>query len=410
MPAKKEIVIVGIGSGMETLTREAYNMLCGAEVWFGAGRVLALLQEAHDNTKQILQFYKSEDIKSAAENSAAKKFAVAVSGDPGFYSAAENIINAFSECEDYNVSVIPGVSSLNMFYARLKRPYSGAALMSAHGRANAQALIVSLVRRNREVFCLAGANADKLGAALCDAGFEGLKVYTGENLGGREEKITTMSAAELSRTRLSSLTVLLIENPAPDSRQLSGLPDESFIRGDGIAMTKSIIRAAVLSRLALKEDDVVYDIGAGTGSVSVELALAAWRGSVYSIEKNPDAAGLIEKNKRRFHIGNIGIIRGGAPAALESLPPPDAAFIGGSGGELAEIIQTTRNKNPRVRIAAASVTVENTARLLELMPAADVVQVSAAEGKSVNGLHILRAQNPVCIVTDGGLNGVHNVR
>jgi len=256
-------------------------------------------------------------------------------------------------------------------------------------------------------FCLAESNANRLGDALCKAGFSEIKVHVGENLGMESERVYQTSARELSGMGLPSLTVLLFVNEEFDERIPIGLPDRMFSRLEGIPMTKSETRAVVMSKLSLRPASTCYDIGAGTGSVTVEMALAAYRGRAYAIERADDAIPLIEKNCALFHLGNVVAVHGEAPEALADLPVPDAVFIGGSGGNLAEIVTVILGKNRKARIVVTAVTLETVSQAVSAFENAgltsEIIQINVARSKEIGGLHMMEAQNPITILSAGGV-------
>jgi precorrin-6Y C5,15-methyltransferase (decarboxylating) len=258
------------------------------------------------------------------------------------------------------------------------------------------------VRRNRRTFCLTGNNAAAVGEALCQAGYGALTVHIGENLGSPTERVRTVHAEDLSRLELPPLSVLVIVNDEPDDSVRFGLNDAAFDRSEGVPMTKSEIRALSLARLGLRPGDICYDIGAGTGSATVEMALAAYRGRVYAIERRGDALPLIARNLRRFHLGNVSTVEGEAPDALEGLPAADAVFIGGSGGRLGEIVSLLRSKNPRVRMVITAISLETASAALAALPDAELTQVFTARAKKAGESRLLMAQNPVMIISAGG--------
>jgi precorrin-6Y C5,15-methyltransferase (decarboxylating) len=390
--------------GTGSLTAEGRQALAEAELWFGAPRLLELFTPLFSGDiapKAAYPVYTGEEILAALEGREENSIAVLVSGDTGFYSAAPGIYEALRKSQPgMAISMIPGISSVGAFFARLGLPWQDAALLSFHGRD--LAALTGTVRRNRHTFCLTGHNAAALGAALCDVGYAGLSVHVGENLGSPEELVRTITAEELSRAELAPLSVLVIVNDESDDRIRFGLDDAAFSRSEGIPMTKSEIRAVALAKLALRPGDLCYDIGAGTGSVTVEMALAAYRGWVYAIEREAEALPLIRENLRRFHLGNVTAIEGSAPEALAGLPPPDAAFIGGSGGNMAEIILLLREKNPAVRIVVTAITLETAAAALDALPGAELAQISAARARKAGKSHLLMAQNPVMVISAGG--------
>jgi precorrin-6Y C5,15-methyltransferase (decarboxylating) len=396
----KKIMITGTGLGPDTITAQGWNAIGEAEVWFGSERLLELFKGAVKKEKITFPFYTKDPIIQEIDQSTAQKFAVLVSGDPGFYSAAHELYAALSKLQNCAVEIIPGISTVSAFFVRLGLPWQDACLFSAHGRDITG--LVSLVRRNRRVFCLTGGNTKEISAVLEDAGFSSLTVYVGENLGFEKEHIFTTHVKMLSSLNLSSLSVLVFENNRPDDRIRFGIDDEAFSRLEGIPMTKAEVRAAALAKLELRSEDTCYDIGAGTGSVSVEMALAAHKGQVFAIEKNTEALPLIHENCKQFNLGNVMVIGGEAPACLTNLPQPDVVFIGGSNGNIEEIIQSVGTKNPEHRMVITAITIETVQRALSCLPQVELIQLSAARSKKVGSHHLLMAQNPVFIMSVKG--------
>ena len=232
------------------------------------------------------------------------------------------------------------------------------------------------------------------------------RVSVGERLSYPDEKITCGTAAELASREFDKLSVALIENPAPDAVVTHGLPDEVFLRemdpAHVVPMTKSEVRAVCLSKLALTERAVCWDVGAGTGSVSIEMALQAKRGRVYAVERQEDALALLARNKAAFSAGNLEIVSGTAPAACEALPAPTHMFLGGTAGNLNGILDAALRKNPHVRIVATAVTLESVGALAARMAdfeKAECVSLQAARARTAGSYHLMQGQNPVYIFT-----------
>lgn len=185
-----------------------------------------------------------------------------------------------------------------------------------------------------------------------------------------------------------------------------GIPDSEFIRGK-VPMTKQEVRILSVVKLQLDKDSVVYDIGAGTGSVSIEAAGQCTDGRVYAIEKAPEGISLIEANRKRFNIENIELVEGTAPWCMEKLPAPTHAFIGGSGGRLIDIIKAVRKKNPKVRFVLNAVTLETVGELMKLQTLfpeyadMEVIQVNVSRAKVLGDHHLMSAENPVYIAAFG---------
>ena len=239
--------------------------------------------------------------------------------------------------------------------------------------------------------------------ALRDAGLGHLRAVVGEELSYPAERITRGTAAEFAQGTFAPLSVLLVEGAErPRAAVSSGIPDEDFLR-DEVPMTKREVRAAALSLLEVEEDDVLWDVGAGTGSVSVELALLARRGRVYAVERKGEALSLICANRTRFGAWNLVPVRGTAPAALEDLPAPDGVFVGGSGGELDAILAAALGKNPWVRLCVSAIALETLSAAAAAFAArgleAQVTQIWAARSKGAGGLNLMMGQNPVWLIS-----------
>jgi len=389
----KKITVIGMGTGRETLTREAARAIAAADALIGSRR---LIEPYKNRPKRLFENCLPNEIIDVIERETAECFAVLVSGDVGFYSAAAGL-SSLPPC--YDVSFIPGVSIVNAFFSRLKLPWYNAFFISAHER---EADIVGCVRRNRLTFCVTGNNAREIAGRLTAFGFGEIKAYVGENIGLADERIYETAARDLAQNAFPPLTALLFINEDFNDKTPVGLPDDSFIRLPGVPVTKSETRAVIMSKLDIKPGDICYDIGAGTGSVTVEMAYGAYKGRVYAIERGARAAALIENNCRAHHLGNVTVINGAAPKALAELPAPGAVFIGGSGGYIRDIIKTVLDKNKNAVIVIAAITVETVysaqTALRDMGRETEVTQINAARGKLIGAHNILEAQNPVTII------------
>ena len=392
----KEINIIGMGMSEKTLTAEALALITDADILIGAKR---LIDEFSELNKPSYNAYLSNDILEIIEKTDAEKIAILVSGDVGFYSAAEKLTETL---KDYSPNLIAGISSVSYFFAKCSLPWKDANLISCHGL---DTNIVSSVRRNRYTFALTGKNIPELQKELVKYGFGDLKVWIGENLGSDEESIQESKISDLAGMEFSSLTVLIIENPDFDSRIRTGIPDEEFIRGK-VPMTKSEVRAVCLSKLSLSPTDIAYDIGCGTGSVTIEMAFSAYDGKVFAFDKNEEAIALLEQNCQKFHLDNVEALCGLAPECLKDLPVPDVAFIGGSSGNMDEIVSYLYGINDKMRFVITAVTLENAMAGLDSLKnvgiSGDIVQVAVSKGRQIGDLHMLMAQNPIFIISGSG--------
>lgn len=400
-----EVTLIGMGGGWGSVTREAEEALRLADAVLGAARLLETLPDGYGKNR-IAEVRPAELARLLRENRWENP-CVLYSGDAGFYSGARLLIPLL-EADGISCRVAAGVSSLQLLSARLGRPWQNWRLCSAHGT---DCDAVSEVSQGQAAFFLTGSVSP---AALCgqlvSAGLGGLCVTVGENLGSPDERITRTTAREASHSEFSKLSVLLAEAaPTPYPFRASGIPDADFIRGT-VPMTKQEVRAAILAKLAVRPGETVWDVGAGTGSVSVELARAAYRGRVYAVEHAPDACALIRRNREKFGAWNLTLIPGTAPDALQALPVPDAVFVGGSHGELEPILAATLRKNPSVRLCISAVTLETLSGAVNALTARgldpEVCQIAVSRTRKAGNFHLLAAQNPVFLITAGDRESV----
>lgn len=183
------------------------------------------------------------------------------------------------------------------------------------------------------------------------------------------------------------------------------MTDGQFIR-DRVPMTKEEIREVSICKLRLKDRAVVYDIGSGTGSVAVEIAGISDNLQVYALEKNQEAAVLIEKNIKKFGLQNISVVQAAAPEGLAGIPMAIHAFIGGSGGRLKEILRTLWQINPNMRVVVNAISIETICEMREILSVSmkdkikeEVVQLQASRAKKAGSYHIMQSENPVWIFT-----------
>lgn len=393
------VTLIGMGSGQpENLTLQGLAALRQADLILGARRLLAVLPAGC--TENRAAAYRPDEVAELLQTSGAENAVLVYSGDTGFYSGASSMMEKL-EALGVRARVLPGLSSIQLLAAALGRPWQGWNLVSAHGRTCDP---VAECMQGRPTFFLTGGSEDPatLCAQLAAEGFGEVQGVVGQCLGTPEEKLFRGSVKELAAGRFNSLSVLLVEAAEVLPRRAPGLPDEAFERGD-VPMTKQEVRAAVLAKLAVRPEDILWDVGAGTGSVSVELALAAPRGRVYAVECRPEGCALIKANREKFRTRNLVLVEGLAPAALSDLPAPDAVFIGGSKGSLAAIVDTALDKNPDARICVSAIALETLSAAVAALTAkgrtVQVSQIAVSRAKAVGGLHLMMAQNPIYLIT-----------
>ena len=402
---KPRVTIVGIGPGSrEAMTLEVRRAMEDADCLIGAKRMLEAGLRPNQTVFDAVSPAKiAEYINNHPEFN---RFTVAMSGDVGFFSGAKKLLLLLSGCE---VRALPGLSSLVYLCARLGTSYEDVRPVSLHGRDHD---IVPDIRKYRRVFTLVGGENGMglLCKQLTEAGLGGVKVSVGENLSYPQERISVGTAAELAEKEFSSLSVALIENDAADPVVTHGLPDEAFQRTESVPMTKSEVRSVCLSKLALSEHAICWDVGAGSGSVAIEMALQANSGQVFAIERKDTAVELLRENTRRFGLENLSVVPGLAPEACEDLPAPTHVFVGGSAGNMRQILDEILAKNPNARIVATAVTLESIGELTQCIKDipftyTEVVSMSVARDRKAGPYHLMMGQNPIFIFTmQGGTN------
>ncbi len=420
---KRRVILAGMGMGsLSNMTREVYKACQNADLIIGAARMLESVKSMGKPAKIL---YRSEEIvEYVVSHPKYQEIVVLLSGDVGFYSGAKKLLQAFSEINEkqeskeyqtsfgdggrkavstYQIQIMCGVPSVVYFASRLGIPWEDMALLSLHGR---QQNLIGTLQSCDSVFALMeGAEGiRRLSRELLEYGFLEIEMNIGSQLSYPQEKILQGRPEQfLDYDDQGVAVVILRKQRASDPVVTHGIPDAEFVRGE-VPMTKEEVRSVSLSKLALTKNAIVYDIGAGTGSIAIECAKQAVYGKVYAIERNSLALHLIEENKLKHQVWNLELIEGEAPQALKPLPAPTHVFIGGSGGKLQEIAELVWRKNPSVRIVLNVVSLETMREIMELMNGMvfseqEMVQVSVAKAKILGQHHLMIGQNPVYVIT-----------
>lgn len=421
----REVALVGIGMGnAKTITREAEEAIASADILFGAKRMLEAVKGKKKPTKAI---YRAEEIlQCLKEQKEIKKAAVLFSGDLGFYSGAEKLRHALEADGTFQIKSYPGISSVAYFAAKLGVSYQDAVLSSIHGRAANVALTVA---RNEKSFFLLSGRADVRHFVDMLLHFfaekvSALTVSVGYQLSYPEEKILTAGADKILDYIQSGCTqsecihsdcaqkeqtgeglyLVFVRNPLAGSYSLThGFHDEVFSR-DKVPMTKEEVREVSICKLHIGQHAVFYDIGSGTGSISVEVAGLSDTIAVHAFEQKEEAVALLQKNSEKFGLSNITIHHTKAPDGMEKLEAPTHVFIGGSGGNLMEIIKKVAEKNASARVVINAISLETLAELTELerqIPLHDmeVLQLQVSRAKKAGRYHLMQGENPIYIVS-----------
>lgn len=406
---QRKITCIGIGMGnYGTLTYEAANAIRQADILFGAKRILESTLTMWDDLKMgchkpaAVAEYSGEKIKAYVNlHPEYRNIVVLMSGDVGFYSGARGIKDEFAEDD---VTFLCGISSVVYFASKIATSWQDAKLVSAHGKHIA---VLNLVKRYPKLIMLVSGSEDveRICSELSTAGLHQVKVTVGSNLSYPQESILSGTPDTFLTCGTRGLHIIMVENPEACHVITPGIPDEEFVRGK-VPMTKEEIRILSIAKLRLKEDAVVYDVGAGTGSVSIEAARLCTMGTVYAIEKNPEGISLIRENGKRMGLSNLITVEGTAPEAMDGLPSPTHAFIGGSSGNMKQIIGSLLEKNSKIRIVINTIALESIAEVVRVLDElgikdADIVQASLSKSKVLGRYHMMNGMNPVYIISFG---------
>lgn len=404
---RRAVTVVGIGDdGCAGLSARAAGAVAGARVLVGGERHLAFFPQ-FDGERIPLDRDLAGTLAQVAERAAELPVCVLASGDPLFFGIGARIIDAVGA---EHVEVIPHPSSVQWAFARAGLPWQDAALVSLHGRGLAG--LAARLRLATKAAILTDARQAPAAIArhLLDHGQAGWRAWICERLGGPEERVRALPLEEVpGLADVDPLNLLLLVRADPAWRPpptLPNLPDKSFeqrIPRRGL-ITKREVRLAALAALQLGRDAVVWDVGAGSGSVGIEAALLAAEGRVYAVERDADSAERCRRNARTHGADNLSVVAEAAPEALAALEPPDAVFVGGSGGHLAAIVPLAAARlraGGRIVIAAVTLeTLEEARRALAATGfATDVTLHVPVRGAPLAGRTRLDPLGPVFLVT-----------
>lgn len=409
-----KLYIIGIGdNGGKSLGQEAISLIEEADVLFGGERHLEFFNPPNCEKVVVKSNLKEVAAKINGELGK-KKMVVLASGDPLFYGIGKYIL---TKVPREKVEILPYISAMQLAFAKVKESWEDAVLVSLHAKPLDDLLSVLRTSEPKKIglFTDEANTPGAIARAVLESENSGFKAYVCENLGGSDEKVSSGSLEEIAERQFSPLNVMILVRKAAEHAPAETAPKEWTL---GIAdlefhqrtpekglITKSEIRVLSLSKMALRKDSVVWDIGAGSGSVSIESALLAPQGRVFAIEKNAEDFTLIQKNIDKFKTSNVQAIHGLAPAALESIPlDPDAVFIGGSAGSMFEILKLCAGRlKPGGRIVVNVITVENLAEAWDafkkLGMKAEVSLFQVSRSQPILDMARFAALNPIYIIT-----------
>ncbi|MFN3478838.1 MAG: precorrin-6y C5,15-methyltransferase (decarboxylating) subunit CbiE [Thermodesulfovibrionales bacterium] len=431
---KKKLYVIGIG--YKPLDKRARKIILNSSVILASNRLFEVFKgyDEFEAVKDKVKIINNVDetisyIKSALEPlhyssttsplhhfTSSPSIVLLASGDPMFFGIGRRAVREFGK---ENVEIIPDLSSIQLAFSRIKEPWDDAFLMSLHGGPDPQKRrrlpyeitdIPSLLQKHDKIAILTDReNNPSVIARFLNSSpvthHSSLMMYVCERLGYHDERITEGRPEEIEKLTFSEPNVVIIqktENRSENADIIFGLKEAEISHSGGL-ITKDEVRAIAIHKLRLPQKGVFWDIGAGSGSVSVEVARMCSQMKVCAIERNEEQIKHIIENKKRFNIYNMEIISGEAPDVLEGLPLPDRIFIGGSGGRLRDIINAIDCKIASGIIVLTATTLETLNMAIALFKEKcyyiDVLEVSISRLKPIGYGHHLSSQNPVFIIT-----------
>ncbi|MDO4555412.1 MAG: precorrin-6y C5,15-methyltransferase (decarboxylating) subunit CbiE [Lachnospiraceae bacterium] len=397
-----KVYLIGAGPGeKDYILPKGIHYMKNAAGIIGASRLLPVLKELTGREEGFYPFGKIDETLELAETLMKKgTVAITVSGDPLMYSFFKTIQN---KKPDWTIEVVPGIGSLQMLGAAFGMTMEEAAIISVHGRNKTKGSIALAVKEHEKTFFLCGKeqNPSWLSKIMLEYGMDKVTVYAGANLSYEDQILKSGSPMEMENVSMPELSVAMIYNPSPEKvAKKAMLKDEDFIRGK-TPMTKEEIRAVIMMKMGVLPDSIVWDIGAGTGSISIECARQCPYGEVHGIEKESDAMELMKKNKEKFEVDQLFLYQGKAMEIIPTLPIPDAVFIGGSGKELKNILGYIAGMDMQIKVVISAVTVETIAECNKYLEIYDdnyqITQLTAGRSRKIGSYHIMDTNNPVMI-------------
>jgi len=400
----KAVSIIGMGMGPEDLTARHKAIIERADILVGGRRHLEQFNDIPAQKKPI-----GKDINGIIEfvraQSKLQKIVVLASGDPLFYGIGARMADALGA---RRVRIYPNISSVAAAFARIKEPWDDAAIISLHGRKNDDRLFSAMEGENKiAVFTDPKKNPAWLAARLIEKEFLNFKMCVLEALGNDSERFDWYPLPEAAKMKFAEPNMVVLKRSPleskPNKKLHLGAPDTWYDHRSGL-ITKSEIRAIALSKLRLEPHHTLWDLGAGSGSISIEAALFIKKGKILAVEQNPVRIEHIKNNKKQFNVGNLKVVQAELPEGLSRLPRPDRIFIGGGGNDLKAIVTAgAKYLKPAGRLVINTVLIPNLqmamATLNQLKFETEVIQVQINRSRQMPWAERFEAQNPVWIIS-----------
>lgn len=397
-----KIYVIGAGvRGHEEFGQRALELIGQADLLIGGERQLALFPDftgeklaVDSNLGTIVERLKSHPGRPV----------VLASGDPLFFGIGRYLLRNLPEAD---FEFLPNVSSVQYAFAKIREPWDDTVFISTHGRGLKEAVDRIVANDKAAILTDEQNNPAAIARELIERGRDGYSAWLCENLGSDKERIVRTDVRGLLETQAAALNVLILikeyEAGGEGARPALGIADEEFATVKKL-ITKEEVRAVSLAKLRLRHDMTLWDVGAGSGSVSIEADQLLPNGEVYAIERNAQCLAFLKENLGKFQSRHINVVAGAAPGCFEDLPDPDRVFIGGSGGNLWEILKAIDGRLPAAgRVVINAVTLDTLTAATEFFENAgyqlEVVTVNIARTRPLTDYKLFEAHNPVFVIT-----------
>jgi precorrin-6Y C5,15-methyltransferase (decarboxylating) len=400
--SQEKIYLVGAGiKGWEGFGAKALEVIARGEVLIGAQRHLDIFPD-YPGKKMVLG-----DLSVMLEylRKTEKRVTVLASGDPNFFGLSRFLLRNLPK---ERIEIFANVTSMQYAFARIKEPWDDAVFVSVHGRGIKSAIDKIIASEKVAVLTDEKSSPGVLAGELIKRGAEGYIAWVCEDLGMPTEKFTRTDVKGLVELKCSPLNILILIRawePTLETWPVMGIADDLFATAKKL-ITKQEVRAVTLAKLQLQNDLVLWDVGAGSGSISIEAGNLMPNGKVFALERNVQCLGFIRENLRKFSAGNVMLIEACAPEGIDDLPDPDRVFIGGSGGMLEEIIDAVDKRlKPDGMIVLNAVTLDTLTKSVEFLEdhgySVEVCCVNVANTRALTEYKMFEAHNPVYIIAAG---------
>lgn len=395
--SQPRILVVGVGDGGATTLPEALvRRIMAADVLAGGARQLAFFPAFEGERVAIAASVEPALARLRLAWERGERAAVVASGDPLWYGVGASLRRAFPP---EALEVLPGPASFQLAFAALAEPWQGAALLSAHARPLADVVAGARGAAKAAILTDGQHTPQVVAAALVAGGVSAASpCAVCENLGGPDQRVVRNTLGQLAGVEFAALNVLVVWPQAAPQPAPPGLPDTAFATEAGL-ITKREVRLLSLAELALGPGQVLWDIGAGSGSVGIEAARSQPAAQVFAIERREPLVEHARENLRRFPAPNLRLAHGAAPEGCTGWPDPDAVFIGGSGGRLAALVEVAQRRlRAGGRLVLNLATLEHLHEARAMLPEAQIYQLQISRGQPIQGHMRLAALNPIFII------------